>query len=259
MTSKNNFLFEKEIRMFGLKRSGLHAANAWVWHYFKPGSVMYQNNTALTFKERQQYNTFDEYFGLLESTPQCYINLIEHLDPQKVHQKLSDPNYEYNTEKKEIAARYEKKYFSKEEYNIVVLRSPFNNLASIAQDRGNNSFRKQSAFSFKEMWMKYAYELIGTTNFFSPGKVPFLFDEWFVNKEYRKNLASLLGLEFTDLGLNEVTRRGSSFDKKRYHGKAQEMNVLNRWSQIDEEKRQFYGSVIDKEVIDLWENVKGGL
>lgn len=256
---ENDFLFEKEIRIFGLKRSGLHAAHAWFWGHFEIRSCMYQNNTNLSFKEKKRYNTFNERFKLVESNPQCYINIIEHQDPQIMERKLCNPNYEYNVKKKEIATKHGRKNFSREAYNIVVLRNPFNNLASIIQvDRMANKKLwavKKLIPSFREMWMKYAYELIGVTSFFSPVKVNFLFDEWFVNKEYRKGISSLLGLKFSDAALNRVTRQGSSFDRRKFDGNAQEMNVLGRWSQIGAKKRKSFNHIIDKDVVSLWKEV----
>lgn len=254
---ENDFLFEKEIRIFGLRRSGLHAANVWIWHHFEGRSCMYQNNTYLSFREKKRHDIFDERFKFIKSNPRGYINIIEHQDPQESERRLYDPNYEYNVGKKEIATKYGRKNFSKEVYNIVVLRNPFN-LASIIQvgkKKKYKAFVKRHSSSFREMWVKYAYELIGATNFFPPVKVAFLFDEWFVNQKYREGISSSLGLEFTDVGLSRVTRRGSSFDGMKFKYNAQEMNVLGRWSQIREEEKESFSHIIDNDIVDLWEEV----
>lgn len=56
------------------------------------------------------------------------------------------------------------------------------------------------------------------------------FDEWFINKDYRIKITNDLKLNFNDKGLNDVYSNGrSSFDEFRYDGKAQKMDVLNRW------------------------------
>lgn len=58
-----------------------------------------------------------------------------------------------------------------------------------------------------------------------------LFDKWFQDKLYRQKICSDLNVPFTDKGLNKVPNYGggSSFDKTRFDGKAQNMDVLNRW------------------------------
>ena len=64
-----------------------------------------------------------------------------------------------------------------------------------------------------------------------------LFDRWFSDTEYRRSICRKLAIPFTDAGLNEVVHfgSGSSFDGRRYNGKAQEMDVLNRWMEFDDD------------------------
>ena len=71
----------------------------------------------------------------------------------------------------------------------------------------------------------------GTTPF--DNLVIIRFDNWFVNRDYRRGIAEQLGLTFTDAGLNEVPKfgGGSTFDKQTLDGKAQSMQVLDRWKQ----------------------------
>jgi len=67
-----------------------------------------------------------------------------------------------------------------------------------------------------------------------------------------------LGLEFTDKGLEfvPVFGEGSSFDKRKLDGKAQQMNVFERWrSYIDHDQ---YRSIFkDFEIVDLSEEIFG--
>jgi hypothetical protein len=67
------------------------------------------------------------------------------------------------------------------------------------------------------------------------------FDEWFVNKDYRKKICADLKLKFTDNGLLDV-HQTSSFDQKKFDGRAQDMDVLNRWKKF-EKKRIFMDQV----------------
>lgn len=243
---EDNFLFEKEIRIFGLRRSGLHATYGWINRHFPKGTCMYQDNTYFSFREKKTNMTeFDDKFKLLKN-PRYYINIVEQQRLPDVANKLNNPNHTYNTEKKAIVDRYEKEYLSKKEYNIIVLRNPFSTLASTI-------LRKLDSKTFNDMWKAYAKEFIGITDYFDY-KTLCLFDEWFSNIEYRKALSKSLDLKFSDKGLNTVLSR-SSFDRWKFSDKAQEMNVLDRWDQLSPEVRKKYYHIIDEEIIDLWETV----
>ncbi len=79
------------------------------------------------------------------------------------------------------------------------------------------------------------------------------FNEWFVNKEYRKKICEDLGLEFTDEGLeNMYNQQTSSFDGMSFKGKAQEMGVLNRWKRYEKDEK--FMKSIEPEMIQLWED-----
>lgn len=77
------------------------------------------------------------------------------------------------------------------------------------------------------------------------------FNAWFKSKTYREKLAQLLGFNFTDGGLNAVNRvgNGSSFDGTKFHGKAQEMDVLNRWVQFKDDEE--FKSYLDDDLLEF--------
>ena len=86
------------------------------------------------------------------------------------------------------------------------------------------------------------------------GTVPhILYDEWFASKQYRKEIADLLDLHFTDVALNQTSPwgAGSSFDGFTYLKNASEMNVLNRYKQMED--NEDYQQIIqnNEEAIDL--------
>ena len=62
-----------------------------------------------------------------------------------------------------------------------------------------------------------------------------LFDKWFSDAEYRRSICNNLEIPFTDTGLNEVGHfgNGSSFDGRKFDGRAQKMDVLNRWKEFE--------------------------
>jgi len=80
-----------------------------------------------------------------------------------------------------------------------------------------------------------------------------LYDKWFSDEDYRKQIVSELGLEFTDMGRDKVSKqgRGSSFDGLDYNGKALEMNVLERYKTMinDDEYIEYISD--NQEALDL--------
>ena len=243
----SEYLFEKEIRIFGLKRSGMHAASAWISGLFGRRKAVVQNNTHLTFRERLKGEKFELRLHRARE-PVGYINIIEHSNLREVNAKLHDSSYEYNVGKVNFAEKYNKESFSRDEYNVLVIRNPFNNLASTSKLR--LALAQKLIPTFKEMWIQYVEEALFKTNWLLP-KVVFLFDKWFVSREYREELSLALGRPFTDAGLNVIHGSiGSSFDGKKFRGKTQQMNVLGRWEQL--ENREDYIHILDGGVEKLW-------
>ena len=80
-------------------------------------------------------------------------------------------------------------------------------------------------------------------------------DKWFSSKAYRKKVANRTGLEFTDAGLNDICSIGSSFNNRSYQGKAQQMDVLNRWKEFDKDV-EFNNILDDNEIKDLWSTIQ---
>lgn|GEM_PF-4049884 len=117
--------------------------------------------------------------------------------------------------------------------NLVILRSPWNNYASLLQWKCRSKL-KNSPKRFKRCWMSYAYEYTGRTNAIN-NKIVCNYDKWFSDKKYRESLSRQIGIDFSDDGLNFVDQqgRGSSFDLMRCQNSAQSMDVLDRWKAIE--------------------------
>jgi hypothetical protein len=85
-----------------------------------------------------------------------------------------------------------------------------------------------------QQWVASAELLIN-----DPTVIPICFDHWFSNLEARKDIAQRLGIDFNDVGLNDVIDigGGSSWNATTYNGRAQEMDVLFRWMEFYESKK----------------------
>jgi hypothetical protein len=112
---------------------------------------------------------------------------------------------------------------------IIMLRNPWNIAASQIRwslDRPNYDRVDVDMDVWDEFYGHYI-EQRPNTHFI-------IFDKWFSDIEYRKKISSDLGLEFSDLNINKVANAGggSSFTQEKFDGKAQEMNVLNRYKEM---------------------------
>jgi len=105
-----------------------------------------------------------------------------------------------------------------------------------------------------KLWMKHARLAIRNPSWLTV----ISFNQWFQDEEYRKRICAELCIPFTDEGLNEVMAygNGSSFDARRYNGKAQDMGVLERWHdfEFDPMMKQLYTGEVKALDVELFGN-----
>ena len=104
-------------------------------------------------------------------------------------------------------------------YQTIIARDFYNNSAS----RFSTRFRYTS--ETKKIWINHVNNAFTNSDI-----IGINFNKWFQEEKYRYYLTKEFNIPFTDSGLNDVHGYGSStFDNKKYNGKAQKMDVLNRW------------------------------
>jgi len=150
---------------------------------------------------------------------------------------------------------------------ILILRDPFNNLASkraANPERALEAGRKEA-----DLWKAMAEEYLGETNYL-PHKFCISFNQWFSDAAYREQLSASLGLDYPAdspqalAALQKVPVIGrSQFDGRKYHGSAQQMDVLDRWRQSlddpifaellrDEELLALSARIFQMPEVDTW-------
>lgn len=137
---------------------------------------------------------------------------------------------------------------SQRRYTLLLLRDPFNWAASYIQRA-----KHRDAFArWPGMWLEYAREATGATAYL-PGVVPVTYNRWFGDTHYRAELAASLGFTPTDANLNVVSDhgRGSSFDTRAFHGRAQDMSVDERWRTFADDHRYRASIRANPEVVEL--------
>ena len=141
---------------------------------------------------------------------------------------------------------------------IVILRNPWNIVASHIKHSGK-TFRSPKTIinripTIYPLWCDYYKHYINNTE----DLTFIIYDKWFNDIDYRKSISLKLGLNFIDIGLNFVAEEGdgSSFDGRNFNGKAQNMDVLRRYENIDNKEMQDYmNSEIGLELKEKWNNL----
>lgn len=82
-----------------------------------------------------------------------------------------------------------------------------------------------------QMWYRITKIIYNGTK----GMIPIIFDDFVINKNYRMEICAQLDGKYNEDTLLQVNNNGdgSSFDGQKYDGRANEMNVLTRYKQID--------------------------
>jgi hypothetical protein len=226
---------QKEIRVVGLRRTGNHAIIQWILKQ-QIGKVLCLNNLPVDenpYRHRYEYpekNDLAEQVKKLEAEAKGQFTLKDCLiysyEDHKLQSVFSD--------------RFEAKhdlYLGKSQcrYDVLLLRDPFNLFASRCKSRKISV--KTTEQDMMGIWLEYAKEFLGETNHLKHRKICINYNNWFRDREYRRQIADRLDSEFSDAGIDEVSHYGggSSFNQQELQGQARQMDVLNRWKYFAED------------------------
>lgn len=251
-----------EIRFVGLRRSGTHAVQNWLISLFD-GPVCYLND--VTGKGNILPNQPCDDLPAVRvpgkaarlDEPKCL--LLYAMEDRRL-QFLRDFRFAYPAESER----------PKRMIDVLLLRDPYNTIASrlkIGRDRpGNGFFRNMfmrkpdgTAF-FPQLWKNYAREYLGEFDCLRNEKLCVNFNRWKAERAYRDEVCRRLGGGDRS---NEAAARevpgwgfGSSFDATKYHGKADEMDLDNRW-RVFADDPEFRELTDDAEMRELSERIFG--
>lgn len=261
-----NVTNEKEIALFGIRRSGNHAIIHWLIHHMGKRVVHlndvtsaspYDSCTEINVKGlplcQSSLSRFQSSLPRFRPSRQGIKNLYRYLtrNQEVIEYSMRDKDVDWNaircfTPKDCLIISYENSFLeniayseyvkqhdinvgcSEQSYRIVVLRDAFNLFASLLR---MSLATAQDIEQCVEIYKQYA-EI-----FIDPGKQERLnlicinFNEWFNNSNYRIHLAQRLGVNINGDPFQKVPSigGGSSFNGMAKDGKAQEMKVLERW------------------------------
>ena len=248
LNANSPIINQKEIRVIGLRRTGNHAIMNWIRKQQK-GEVFFINNALINV------NPFrNVYENQLRKAKDPSIDGWRSENIERWRREapgdfmLKDClvySYEDQPLEKLCDHSFEKKHDiylgkSKARYDLIILRDPFNLFASrLRASRRNNTEAgyidfmkvKSRAHSLPQLWVDYAREYLGETQYLQNIRVPVNYNQWVIDIHYRRQIAEALDLEFTDSGMDDVMTNGggSSFEGTELQGKASKMAVLERW------------------------------
>ena len=251
----NNFF------VFGMKRSGHHAVINWMCEQGKPS--FHVNNIGFDFD--YLHDPVTRKHSDIKSILYAKRYTADSDDPEKVTYRralrMGCNLAVYSAEDKWFglcsAIMREKIDCSNLTY-VIVVRDPYNFIASRLKNKRRTIRRRWPAQM--EIWKEHVRACLNKDD---KDFVDINFNKWFVDKSYRKRIAGILNIPFTDKGLNDVRIGASSFDGSRFEGNAQKMGVLKRWRRY--KNRRSYWDLIDDETVELSEqyfgltNVKTGI
>lgn len=248
-----------ELNILALQRSGHHAIINWILQNY-PGRHCFLNNI------------------LPDTNPFLTHEITTNIAGFNVERELAGDHGQkdllvFNYEDRLIPSVFSECFFEKKKswvgnslktVRILILRDPFNNLASKCKWARGGTMHIPTEPELRwivSVWKMHAREFLGETRLIPGEKIFISYNRWFTDALYRQELAGKLALAGADKGLSEVAKWGpntwgDSFDNMTYDGRAQEMKVLERWKSFIQD--DFFLSLVnDPELISLSERIFG--
>jgi hypothetical protein len=222
---------KKEFRIVGLRRSGNHALVNWIARQ-SGGVCQFKNDVPPLMNPSQYHNTYAEKNAVWREDAAMEGN-----------QNVDAFIYSYEDHRLNYVTHriFEKNHdqwigLSEKRVDVLILRDPFNLFAS-RMHSGLMQLPMRS-MNLPDLWLSYAQEYLGHTNYLKNNKVVVNYNQWSSDRTYRHQVATRLGIQFTDDGFDEVPvyGGGSSFDGQGYQNKASQMNVLSRWNNLRDDE-----------------------
>ncbi|MEC4893037.1 MAG: hypothetical protein SAL07_12640 [Oscillatoria sp. PMC 1051.18] len=251
---------QTEIRIVGLRRTGNHAIINWLREQ-ATGVVWHLNNVApLTNPFRYKCENLQDYFPQYEQAIARYRSQAKGDFVAKDWLLYSYEDYALEQITKSQFERKHDLYLGKSaiRYDLLILRDPFNLFAS----RLKNNYLTVSTppKTLVEMWLDYAQEFVGETNYLTNHKICLNYNRWTIDVDYRQQIAEKLGLKFSDAGIDRVGSwgGGSSFEGQEFDGQATKMDILNRWKHFQADPK-YLQLVNNRKLYDYSQRIFGSI
>ena len=234
----------------GLKCSGNHPVINWIISQY-PEELVFCNN--LTPFQPPWHAAKYELHPKFDEGSSCLPAILYSYEDHPLFELFSD---RFESRRKGFVGD------SSHKQDILILRDPFNLFASrlLWKTPRGAWFREHAEYreQIVNQWKHHAREFLGETNYLQHDPVFINFNNWANDREYRVQLASQLGLEFSDAGFDEVPDYGggSSVHGKQHQAGQQTKALTNRWKQVAD--HPVYKKIFeDSEIWELSEKIFG--
>lgn len=238
----------------GIRRSGNHAISMWIINHFN-STKFYSDYTFPKYRETTPHDKEPpevHYFEKYVKTNEMLLQLgSPHSTIHSDNAKFMCDNTLYGLENyypHEIQ-KFNDLNFDKK---ILVIRDPINNLSSIIK----NEVPIINLRHYSKIWKSYALEFMNDNKEF----VKIIYEKWFSDYKYRREIEKELGIGINDDGLNRIHNAGggSSFDYISKQGNAQSMSINDRWMHCKTNNR-YLKTLNDKELLEMRYEIYGEL
>lgn len=279
-----------EIRIIGMKRSCHHAIAFWIAEHLDYDEILH---AALNFPGEElslEKNIKHQGYGtpitnrILEPCwPIVYV--IKQKTPVSIKSKIYHIPIMYNIENiediflktpiqdweciilssddwtieqirnGEVKEKHDKWYGKRDsKINILVLRDPFNLVAS---NLAKHQYAMPTANVVNlicELWKNHAKEFLGQTSFLQ-NLIKVNVNKWHTNSDYRLELMKKLNINLDPSPYQRIPDfGGSSFSGKAKQGKASELKIIERW-QYFRNMSEFRKMRENRELMELFRNI----
>ncbi len=237
---------EVEYRIAGARRSGVHPIALWIFEQFAGRRVLLNDVDPLRdpWQDRANVVVPQRVGSLRKDRPRDCLMVIFEDRPLR-----------------QVAGSTVRQFVgpSRRVYTVLVLRDPFNLLASRLRWAKKPGVAAQLTDPLvgRTIWLEYAREFLGQTAVL-PSAVHVNYNRWVAEPEYRGHVGRLLRLPRPERPMESVPffGGGSSFDGRRFDGRAGEMQLFERWRPFADDP-QFLRLVDHAELLDLQTRIFG--
>lgn len=274
MNTKN----KKEIALFGIKRSGNHAIIHWLLKHMGDKTVHINDVTSI--------NPYDHFCEMnVKGLPTWRIkpNLLHLIKQRLMNYEIT----EYSKQDKAVDFRYICNFTPKDcliisyencsiddetyakfiqehdtyvgvsdnRYRVIVLRDAFNLFSSLHKA---SFVTEEDIRKCVELYKQYAEIFLSTDLQKKHDVICINFNEWFLSRDYRVQLAKKFGVTIDGSPFQRVPAigGGSSFEGTSKCGHAQTMNVLERWK-VCKDDSAYRAIFKEKYLVELSEAIFG--
>ncbi|MFW5794980.1 MAG: hypothetical protein ACOCV1_05810 [Bacillota bacterium] len=236
--------------IYSVPRSGHHAIINWIVSQLDRKTIFLNNCSFIDgFLRPRQFSVCDSN-SLGEVNPCDFLKFKEddrfliYFQKKKVFNsslsKLGIHNIIMSSEIEDLnnicQFKIEEKINAKEikkTYHICIQRDFKNWISSVLSHVFFKSFTNEEISEMIALWEKIS------NAYFDENKYFIKYNKWFLSEEYKRQICSDLDISFNDKFINNVASygKGSSFDYYDYNGKAQQMDVLNRYKKMENNPR----------------------